>query len=139
MRYFTIGELTGSATARRLGIDNTADARAVAALTALVDNVLDPLRTAYGAPIRITSGYRSPRLNAAVGGAKSSHHLRGMAADITSVPCTRRDNSRLFSLILSLNLPFTQLIWERGSRGEGPDWVHVSYDPARLSRRIIYN
>ena len=63
MKYFTIQELTASATAKRKCIDNTPDAKAVASLTALVANVLDPLREAYGKPIVVTSGYRCPKLN----------------------------------------------------------------------------
>lgn len=100
------------------------------ALTALVDNVLDPLRRAWGAPITVTSGYRCTRLNAAVGGAANSHHLRGMAADITAG--TRDDNRRLFALALALNLPFTQLIDEKNMA-----WIHISHDPADLRRQTL--
>ena len=51
MKYFTIQELTISNTAQRKGIDNTPDQKAAAALTALVTNVLDPLRRASAAPL----------------------------------------------------------------------------------------
>ena len=64
MKYFTIEELTASATAKRKGISNKPTADIVAALERLVENVLDPLREAWGAPIIVTSGYRSPKLNA---------------------------------------------------------------------------
>ena len=74
MKYFTMTELTASATARRKGIDNTPDMQAKANLTALVSNVLDPLRELYGKPIVVTSGYRSVKLNRAVGGAARSQH-----------------------------------------------------------------
>ena len=56
MKYFTINELCKSATANRLKIDNTPDKQVIANLTALVDNVLDPLRTAWKQPIIVTSG-----------------------------------------------------------------------------------
>lgn len=74
MKHFTIEELTRSATAEARGIDNTPPPAAVAALNALVDKVLDPLREAWGAPIKITSGYRSSELNRAVGSGTQPAH-----------------------------------------------------------------
>ena len=61
MKYFTIVELTKSATASRRGIDNTPSSTIKANLTELVDNILDPLREAWGAPIIVSSGYRCPK------------------------------------------------------------------------------
>lgn len=130
MKHFTLEEFVKSATAARLGIDNTPSAEAVAALNALVDNVLDPLREAWRQPIFVTSGYRCDRLNTAVGGARRSRHRRGMAADITAVD--RADNPRLFALVTNLNLPFTQLIDEKNMA-----WIHVAYDPADIRRQIL--
>ncbi|MCD7803098.1 MAG: D-Ala-D-Ala carboxypeptidase family metallohydrolase, partial [Clostridiales bacterium] len=72
MKYFTIEELTKSDTATRRGIDNTPTAEAVRNLTTLVDKVLDPLRSAWGGPIVVNSGYRCKALNEAVGGSKTS-------------------------------------------------------------------
>ena len=66
-----------------MGIDNTPPSSAVKALNDLVDNVLDPLREAWGGPIRVNSGYRCPELNRIVGGTPTSQHQRGEAADIT--------------------------------------------------------
>ncbi len=130
MEFFSIAELTRSDTAARRGIDNTPPAEVVAAMTALVDKVLDPLRRAWGRPITVNSGYRCPALNRAVGGSKTSHHMRGMAADITVG--NNVDNRRLFQMILDLKLPFTQLIDECGFA-----WVHVSYDPANVKRQVL--
>ena len=79
--HFTLWELTRSGTAITLGIKNVPDAREIEALRALCENILEPLRRRYGA-ITVTSGYRSRRLNAAVGGASDSQHLRGEAVDI---------------------------------------------------------
>lgn len=126
MKYFTFKELCKSATALRKGIDNTPDAVIKAHLTALVANVLDPLREAWGQPIIVTSGYRCERLNRAVGGASKSQHVKGQAADIHTVSDKPSDNKNLFNLIRSLRLPFDQLIWEYGSDA-GPDWIHVSF------------
>lgn len=120
MRHFTIKELVRSDTATRLGINNTPPASAVKALNALVDNVLDPLRDAWGGPIHVNSGYRCPRLNRIVGGTPSSQHQRGEAADITVGSPAR--NRRLQALIKRLDLPVDQCIDEKGCR-----WIHVSH------------
>ena len=130
MRHFTIAELTRSATARRLGIDNTPPASAVKALTALVDNVLDPLRDAWGGPIRVNSGYRCPELNKAVGGTPSSQHQHGEAADITVG--SRSANRRLLALIKRLDLPVDQCIDEKGCR-----WIHMSHRPSHNRRMYM--
>lgn len=127
MRHFTIAELTRSATARRMGIDNTPPASAVSALTALVDDVLDPLRDAWGGPISVNSGYRCPVLNKAVGGTPNSQHQRGEAADITVG--SRSANRRLLALIKRLDLPVDQCIDEKGCR-----WIHVSHRRGRNRR-----
>lgn len=72
MQYFSIPELCASSTAKARGIDNTPPAHVKANLTRLVDNVLDPVRRIWGKAITVNSGYRSPALNEAVKGAKSS-------------------------------------------------------------------
>lgn len=133
MKYFTMTELTSSATARRKGIDNTPDAKAKAALSALVANVLDPLREKYGKPIVVSSGYRCPKLNKAVGGVARSQHTKGEAADIRCVSDSRAENKRLFDLIVASGLPFDQLIDEYGY-----DWVHVSFKDGANRRQILH-
>lgn len=122
MKHFTIKELTASATAQRLNIDNTPTAEAVANLQQLVANVLDPLRETYGRPIYVNSGYRCPALNRAVGGVPSSQHLTGEAADITAG--NNRENRRLLGLIKKMKLPVDQVIDEQDCT-----WLHVSYGP----------
>ena len=119
MKYFTIAELCRSNTADRLGINNRCKQEHVTALTALVDNVLDPLREWWGKPINVSSGYRCPELNVAIKGSKTSQHMKGEAADIDTGD--RQQNKLLFEYIRK-NLPFDQLIWEHGG-----DWVHVSF------------
>lgn len=122
MKHFTIKELTASATAQRLDIDNTPTAEAVANLQQLVANVLDPLRETYGRPIYVNSGYRCPALNRAVGGVPSSQHLTGEAADITAG--NNRENRRLLGFIKKMKLPVDQVIDEQDCT-----WLHVSYGP----------
>lgn len=124
MKYFTLKELTRSVTAKNKGIDNTPGEVEKNNLIALVENVLDPLREAWGQPIIITSGYRCPALNRAVGGSATSQHVKGEAADIRTVSDTVEDNKALYELIKILNLPIDQCINEYGY-----DWIHVSYSP----------
>lgn len=131
MEFFTIKELTRSTTAEAKKIDNTPTREAEANLTELINKVLDPLRKAYGKPITVTSGYRSPRLNASVGGVKTSQHQKGQAADITAG--SPGENKRLFDLAQELNLPFCQLIDEKRYR-----WVHISYDKNNVKRQVLH-
>jgi hypothetical protein len=142
MKYFTLKELTRSDTATKNKIDNTPTDNAVKNLTALVDKVLDPLREMYGKPIYISSGYRCPRLNKAVGGVAGSQHKTGQAADIQQVKKIIQDgeevtvvdheaNRRVFKLIEE-NFDFDQLLWENGGR-----WIHVSYRADGKNRRQV--
>ena len=133
MKYFSLKELTESDTATRKGIDNTPDAIVKANLTALVANVLDPLREAYGKPIVVNSGYRCEKLNKLVGGAKKSQHLTGQAADIRSVSRSVAENKKIFNLVVKLGLPYDQLIDEYGYK-----WVHVSYNKKGNRKQIIH-
>ena len=126
MGYFTIAEFVKSEKAEKKGIDNRLPKELLPNAQALIDNVLDPLRKAYGKPIVVSSGYRCEALNKAVGGSKTSDHMNGRAADIVGTPNTPAENRKLFNLIQELKLPFDQLIWEKGD-AVGPDWVHVSY------------
>ena len=108
MRYFTIAELVKSETADKNAIDNRLPQ--------------ELLPNAHGKPITVTSGYRCPALNKAVGGSKTSDHMNGCAADIVGTPNTPKENKRLFNLIQELKLPFDQVIDEKNF-----SWVHVSH------------
>lgn len=130
MKHFSFQEFERSETAYRHGIDNTTPEGARRNIAVLIDTVLDPLREAWGKPLTVTSGYRCPELNRIVGGAKTSHHLRGMAADISTG--NRAENRRLFQMVLDLKLPFTQLIDEKNFA-----WVHISLDPADVKRQVL--
>lgn len=115
--HFTIAELTRSATAQRLGIENTPTADIIANMQRLIDVVLDPARRLLGNPIFVNSGYRCPILNEAVGGVERSYHLHGRAADLTTG--TIKGNHDLWEILQSL--PHTELIWEQGGL-----WIHVA-------------
>lgn len=130
MSYFTINELTASSTAKARGIDNTPDATARRNLQSLTDRVLNPIRELCGRPITVNSGYRCPALNKAVGGATSSQHMTGEAADITTG--TKAGNKELFDRIAASGIPFDQLIDEKGF-----SWIHISYSP-RNRRQVLH-
>lgn len=129
--YFTYEEMIRSDTAKRLGIDNTPNTKQVANLKKLCVEVLDRVRAAYGKPIIVSSGFRCPELNAAVGGNPNSQHCAncGAAADIHSVSDETKENKRIFiicqKLIKEGKIDTGQLIWEYGDMN-GPSWCHIS-------------
>ena len=119
MRYFTIEELEHSDTATKYKIDNTSNGETRTNLIKLIELLLDPIRTKWGKPIKVNSGYRCSKLNRMVGGASTSQHLLGEAADITVG--SPEENRKLFEMILSMNILFDQLILEDGGK-----WIHIS-------------
>lgn len=133
-KNFTLSELTKSEAALRHDMDNSPPQDVTSNLQALAVYVLQPVRDHFNCGVKVNSGYRSPDVNAKVGGSRTSDHCRGMAADIEipGVP-----NHELAEWI-SENLPYTQLILEFYTRGV-PDsgWVHVSYDPANLKQQDL--
>lgn len=119
---FTLAEFLRSDMAARNHINNTPSWDVVRNLEHLVLNVLQPLRDGWGKPIIVTSGYRCPLLNKAVGGVVNSQHMTGQAADIVPQGRNPADIRRLFQMVQKLNLPFDQLINEHNF-----SWVHVSW------------
>lgn len=111
-KYFTLEELTVTNSSH----DNTPNRSQILSLSELVENVLDPVREKIGIPIKINSGFRSIAVNNAIGGAKTSQHTKGEAADLD---CS--DNKLLFEIIKD-NFVFDQLINENNY-----SWIHVSY------------
>lgn len=126
---FTIEEMEASETAAELGIINqVATFEQRDALFALVRSVLQPLRTAYGKPLRISSGFRSKELNRAVGGVETSQHTKGEAADVAS-----GNPYQLAKLARTLNLPYDQMILY-------PTFVHFSHKLSGEQRGdVLYN
>jgi hypothetical protein len=125
MKYFTIKELTATNT----GKPNVPGTTEVENLTNLVDKLLDPVREQWGKPIGVNSGFRSISVNLAVGGATTSQHLKGEAADITTG--NKEDNKKLFNMIAA-EYTFDQLIDESDY-----SWVHVSLKRAAVNRKQI--
>lgn len=130
-KYFTMEELTRSHTAAVRRIDNSPGVDTRAALEILMDELLDPARELWEAPLTVTSGYRCPRLNRAVGGAARSQHLAGQAADITTG--SKEGNRRLFQRIIESGLSFDQLIDERNYA-----WLHLSYRRGANRKQILH-
>lgn len=131
---FTLRELTRSATAKRLGIDNTPSDTVIVNLLSLAQTVLQPLRDHVGGPITVNSGYRCTALNSAVGGVKNSQHISGEAADIKAPD---RPTALSWLVWVSLHLDFDQAIVEHNDRGAY--WLHVSCkrDPAFNRRDTV--
>ena len=120
-----------SITATRKGIDNTPNDEQLTNMELVADEVFEPLRSYVGGPIKINSFFRSPELNTAIGGSKTSQHCKGQAMDIDDT-FGRMTNAEMYHWIKD-NLDFDQMIWEFGN-DDNPDWVHVSYVSAEKNR-----
>jgi hypothetical protein len=127
---FSLAELTKTNVRQ---FDNTPSMQVIDNLQALVDNVLQPIRNKFG-QVTVTSGYRSPEVNKAIGGSATSDHCFGFAADFEVVGV---DNKELARWVAD-NLKFKQLILEFYTKGV-PDsgWVHVSYDKTNLTQKVM--
>lgn len=127
-KNFYLDEMLASQSAVRLGFDEqfSPDQTIIDNLRALCVNVLQPLRDGLQRAILTSSGYRCPRVNQAIGGAKTSQHLFGMAADINVGHLT---TEQLYQRIKNSGLVFDQLIQEFDR------WVHVSYNPNIAANR----
>ena len=123
-KYFELDEFVRSDTAKTQGIDNTPSFEVVEHLEQLVEQFLDPLRAAWGAPIRVTSGYRCPRLNTAVGGAATSVHMIGYAADLQSGKSFAPFRDFVVEWARRTGAKFDQLLVE-SDRRTGEQWIHI--------------
>ena len=140
--HFYLSELTHSDTASRKGIDNTPNPIAVRNLFKLADMLEQIRKLLGGKPILITSGYRGPELNAAIGGSKTSDHMRGEAADFR---CPAFGSPlQICKAIEKSGIKFGQMIWEFDS------WVHISLPDGsardgeiltakRVNGRVVYS
>ena len=136
-QYFTLAELIRSDTARKRGIDNTPTWEVVEHLSELVASFLDPLRRAYGQPIRVSSGYRSPELNNAVHGAATSVHMIGYAADLQVGGSFPKFRDFAISWARANGIAFDQIIVESDS-ASGAKWLHVGlFSNAGEQRRQV--
>ena len=132
-KNFSLQELTKSDTAIRKSIDNTPSDEVLSNLTSLCNMVLQKVRDSHGA-VTVTSGYRSPELNKAIGGSTTSDHCKGCAADF-EVPGL--DNKQLALWIID-NLTFKQLILEFYEDGQpNSGWVHCSFEEGNNKCEVL--
>ena len=131
-KHITYKEAIKSATALRLGIENTPNDYELQNMELIAEKVFEPLRRAVNGPIKINSFFRCEELNKAIGGSNRSQHCQGRAIDIDDV-YGYVSNSYMYYYIKD-NLDFDQLIWEFGT-DTNPDWVHVSYVDGDSNRK----
>lgn len=137
MKHFTISEFIKSDTAIRKKVWNGATREIEDNIIALVAAVLDPLREKYGKRITVTSGYRNITINKAVGGAVTSQHTKGEAADIVGFDGSVEENFKLGQMIVAMGR-FDQVIFEDvGMNDLKPKWIHVSWKRQGDNRGII--
>lgn len=130
-KNFTLDELIKSNTASKLGIDNTPNKEVTLKLIELIHSILQPIRDKWDRPITVTSGYRCPKLNKAVGGVNTSQHVYGEAADII---CS--SNKKLYELIVSMvenkEIEVGQVINEHNYK-----WIHISLPTDKHKNEIF--
>ena len=133
---FTLEELIKSETAEKYHLDNTPSEEGIQKLKRLAETILQPIRDELQTPIRISSGYRSPEVNAKVGGVKTSQHCLSEAVDLTLG--TKNRNKILFSVIVRMikegKIKVGQLIDEYNY-----SWIHVSMPRAKkINNQVLH-
>jgi zinc D-Ala-D-Ala carboxypeptidase len=129
--HVSYSEAIKSQTGIRMQIDNTPNEDQLKAMKLVAEKIFEPVRKAMNRPVFISSFFRSPILNQAIGGAKDSQHSKGEAIDID----VDGFNNEIFHFIKN-NLVWDQLIWEYGDTNE-PDWVHVSYKEGGNRKQVL--
>jgi len=130
---FSLAELTHSQTADRLGLPNVPGPTELAALRRTAQG-LEAVRALVGKPIAVSSGYRAPLVNKAVGGKPTSQHTRGEAADIT---CPALNPALLMKAIVNSNrVQYDQCILEF-YKPTGGGWVHISFTDAPRRQALV--
>ena len=135
--HFTLEELTVSPTAKKLGLSNKPSPEHIANMKYVCEKILEPVRAHFGKPVQVNSSYRSPLVNKAVGGSKTSQHSNGEAVDfeIPGVP-----NKQVADWVAD-NLEFDQVILEfyNAKDGANSGWVHASIkrNGANRKQRLI--
>lgn len=128
-KHFTLQEMIVSQTASRRGIDNTPNKKQIESLKTLCVEVLEKIRVHYKKPVIVTSGFRSDKLNKAIGGSTTSQHSHGEAADFTVHGVSNYEVCKW----IENNLNYDQLIYEFGENG----WIHVSYRAGQLRNQEL--
>ena len=130
-KNFVLSEITRSNTARRLGISNEPSKEHLANMQVLITELIQPMRDALG-PIRISSGYRSPQLNRAIGGSKKSQHCKGQALDLQFWKEGQMCNEEIYKWVLKSGVKFDQMINEFDFA-----WIHISLKKAKNRKEVL--
>lgn len=130
-KNFTLEELTHSDTAAAKGIANEPDLEQTDNLLRLCKHLLQPLRDIYGEPFIINSGFRNIKVNQAVGGASTSQHMEGKAADISV-----KEPRKLLTTLLKSGLQFDQAILYDDGRN---NFLHLSYNREKNRKQVLYS
>tara|TARA_R100000231_G_scaffold87010_1_gene65984 strand:+ start:150 stop:617 length:468 start_codon:yes stop_codon:yes gene_type:complete len=130
-KNFVLSEITRSNTAKRLGISNEPSKKHLANMQKLITELIQPMRDSIG-PIRISSGYRSPQLNRAIGGSSKSQHCKGQALDLQFWRDGQMCNQEIYKWILNSNLQFDQMINEFDFA-----WIHISLKEKNNRNQVL--
>ena len=130
-KNFTLSEITKSNTAKRLGIENAPNQEHLNNMQILIRDLIQPMRDALG-PIRISSGYRSPVLNRAIGGSTKSQHCKGQAVDIQFWEKGEMCNKKVYDWVLKEGIEFDQMINEFDFA-----WIHISLKAEGNRKQIL--
>ena len=130
-KNFVLSEITHSNTAKRLGIENGPNKEHLQSLQRTVSNLLQPIRDALG-PIRISSGYRNPSLNRAIGGSVSSQHCKGEALDLQFWEVGQMNNKVIYDWIIKSDIEFDQMINEFDFA-----WIHISLKDKGNRKQVL--
>ena len=124
MKYFSIDEMVRSATAKKYGIDNRPSQDILNNLVLFIEKVLDPIREDWGSPIIVSSGYRCPELNKAVGGVNTSGHMYGFCADLQVKGDLRKFSNFVIEWMKEHQIKWDQIIWEKCGN---VTWLHFCW------------
>tara|TARA_Y100000114_G_scaffold53678_1_gene48988 strand:- start:566 stop:1015 length:450 start_codon:yes stop_codon:yes gene_type:complete len=130
-KNFSRAEIEHSNTAKRLGISNEMSEKHLESMQRLIDNLIQPMRDAIG-PIRISSGYRSPKLNKAIGGSSRSQHSKGEALDLQFWEKGKMNNRVIYEWVLESGVEFDQMINEFDF-----SWIHISLKSRENRNQVL--
>ena len=130
-KNFTLPEIIHSNTAKRLGINNAPNKEHLKNMQVLVRDLIQPIRDVLG-PIRISSGYRNPELNRAIGGSAKSQHCKGEALDLQYWSKGKMSNKEIYDWVVKSGIEFDQMINEFDY-----SWIHISLRSNGKNRKQI--
>tara|TARA_R100000900_G_scaffold60734_1_gene48836 strand:- start:32 stop:562 length:531 start_codon:yes stop_codon:yes gene_type:complete len=151
-KNFSLYEFEKSNTSLRLGISNKIPKEGILKYRLMTTQLLQPIRDRLSGSIRVTSGYRSPELNKAIGGAykiidgkyvATSQHCKCEAVDLQYVKRGKMDNYKIFKAVIEGSLEFDQMILEFGEGAtrekdsDNPAWIHISWKVEGNRRQIL--